>query len=94
MSNLADTEFVVDTVGGGELVLGKMSIAKGWLDSLQVSAPSLCLELDSWPMLDSEAFDNNWAPRCYPLVHFNSFEMQILVFYSFTITKHRKIKES
>ena len=47
MSNLADTEFVVDTVGGGELVLGKMSIAKGWLDSLQISAPSLCLELDS-----------------------------------------------
>ena len=28
MSNLADTEFVVDTVGGGELVLGKMSMQK------------------------------------------------------------------
>lgn len=31
MSNLADTEFVVDTVGGGELVLVKMSIA-AWFD--------------------------------------------------------------
>ena len=94
MSNLADTEFVVDTVGGGELVLVTMSIAKGWLDPLQGSAPSLCLELDSLPVLDSEALDNNWAPRCYPLVHFNSFETQILVFYSFTIAKHTKIKES
>lgn len=62
-------------VGSRKLVVGKTNIAKGWLDPLQGSAPSLCLKLDPWPMLDFKALDNNWASGCYPLVHLSSFEM-------------------
>lgn len=72
-SNLADTEFVVDTVG--KLVLVKMSICKRLRTSSQGSIPSYGLGVRFMASARlSEALDNNWAPRCYPLVHFNSFE--------------------
>lgn len=40
---------------------------KSLSNSPQGFIPCLCLELDSWPKLDSEALDNTYAWRCVPL---------------------------